>query len=69
MIYLNMNRISDVSTKLIKALADHKLKKPYKTYFFFIFTFLKEMVFYLINYNSLNATDLCTRGCIHSGSR
>lgn len=27
------------------------------------------MVFYLINYNSLNATDLCTRGCIHSGSR
>lgn len=49
-------------------MADHKLKKPYKTFDIFIFTFLKEMVFYFINYNSLNATDLCTRGCIHSGS-
>lgn len=39
MIYLNMNRISDVSTKLIKALADHKLKKPYKLLIFLFLHF------------------------------
>lgn len=69
MIYLNMNRILDVFIKLIKVLVDYKLKKFYKIFDIFIFIFLKEMVFYLINYNSLNVIDFCIRGCIYSGSR